>query len=145
MYVIQRSGQSECFRICVLYSTKIRIIYPIFVTSSHKNQEKVQKRERKGLSVIQREQETVRRMIEIYCRHQEGNPTLCPDCQELLRYALARLARCPFGERKTTCRRCSIHCYKPEMKRRIQAVMRYAGPRMLFFHPIAALRHLFHS
>lgn len=84
-------------------------------------------------------------MIRIYCRYKEGNKTLCLSCQELLHYAHARLTRCPFGEKKTTCRSCTVHCYKTEMKNRMQIVMRYAGPRMLFFHPIAAIRHLIHK
>lgn len=58
------------------------------------------------------------------------------------KYAHARLEHCPFGE-KSTCRLCTVHCYKPEMRQRMQSVMRYAGPRMLlFYHPIAAIRHL---
>lgn len=97
------------------------------------------------MNIIEREQYTVEQMIRIYCRYKEGNKTLCPACQELLHYAHNRLARCPFGEKKSTCRSCTIHCYKPEMKIRMQAVMRYAGPRMLFFHPIAAIRHLIHK
>ena len=60
----------------------------------------------------------------------------------ILGYARIRLSRCPFGENKSTCRQCSIHCYKPEMKERMREVMRYAGPRMLLYHPVAALRHL---
>lgn len=43
---------------------------------------------------------------------------------------------------KNTCRLCPIHCYKPAMKERMREVMRYAGPRMLLYHPAAALRHL---
>lgn len=97
------------------------------------------------MNIIEREQYTVEQMIRIYCRYKEDNKTLCPACQELLHYAHNRLARCPFGEKKSTCRSCTIHCYKPEMKIRMQAVMRYAGPRMLFFHPIAAIRHLIHK
>lgn len=94
------------------------------------------------MKVIEREQVTVEQMIRIYCRYKEGNKELCPQCRELLQYACIRLERCPFGEKKTSCQHCSIHCYKPEMKKRMQTVMRYAGPRMLFFHPIAAIRHL---
>lgn len=91
---------------------------------------------------ILREQRTVEQMIRLYCRHKEGNAELCPSCKELLQYAHARLERCPFGDKKTTCRRCPVHCYKPELRKRMQAVMRYAGPRMILYHPIAAIRHL---
>lgn len=30
----------------------------------------------------------------------------------------------------------------PFRKKRIREVMRYVGPRMIFIHPIAAIRHL---
>ena len=30
----------------------------------------------------------------------------------------------------------------PQMRERIRAVMRYAGPRMITRHPVAAVRHL---
>ncbi len=91
---------------------------------------------------IEREKRTVAQMIRIYCRHKEGNRELCPDCSALLDYALMHLSRCPFGEKKTSCRKCTVHCYRPDMKERIKAVMRYAGPRMILYNPLAALRHM---
>ena len=84
-------------------------------------------------SRIAQEQRTVAQMIRLYCRKKEGNRELCPQCRELLEYAHMRLSRCPFGEKKNTCRLCTIHCYKPEMKERMREVMRYAGPRMLLY------------
>lgn len=91
---------------------------------------------------IEQEKKTVEQMIRLYCRKKEGNKQLCLQCRELLDYAHARLSRCPFGEEKTSCRLCTVHCYKPAMKEHMKEVMRYAGPRMLFYHPIAALRHV---
>lgn len=91
---------------------------------------------------IRREQRTVERMVRLYCRQAEGHAELCPVCHELLDYARARLARCPHGAAKPTCQRCPIHCYRPDMRERMRRVMRFAGPRMLFHHPVAALRHL---
>jgi len=91
-----------------------------------------------------RENKTVNYMIEIYCKgkHQpEG--TLCQDCRKFRDYANARLEMCPFQENKTTCARCHVHCYEPEMRENIKKVMRYSGPRMLLRHPVLALRHLF--
>ena len=87
-------------------------------------------------SRIEQEKQTVERMVRLYCRKKEGNKQLCPRCEELLGYARIRLSRCPFGENKSTCRQCSIHCYKPKMKERMREVMRYAGPRMLLYHPV---------
>lgn len=92
---------------------------------------------------IARERATVTAMIRIFCRarHKSSNG-LCAECAELQTYALSRLARCPFGQDKPTCANCQIHCYKPQLRERIREVMRYAGPRMLWRHPVLAIRHL---
>lgn len=92
---------------------------------------------------IGRELKTVQKMIGLYCRdHHQTSDRLCPSCQDLADYARRRLLQCPFQENKTTCTKCAVHCYKPDMKKRIVEVMRYAGPRMMLHHPILALRHL---
>ena len=67
---------------------------------------------------------------------------LCPECAALLDYALRRLDSCRFGDGKPSCRKCPVHCYRADMRERIRTVMRWAGPRMIFRHPIAATRHL---
>ena len=72
---------------------------------------------------IRQEQEIVEQMVRLYCRQKEGHTELCPDCKELLQYAHARLSRCPFGEKKTTCRLCPVHCYKPDMRKKMQEVI----------------------
>ena len=85
-------------------------------------------------------------MIAIYCRARHGaRGTLCAECQDLLDYAQSRLDRCPFGDRKPTCGRCPTHCYKPAMRIRVKEVMRLAGPRMFYRHPILALLHVFEA
>ena len=92
---------------------------------------------------IAREKKTVAAMIEYYCKKQHSRPGgLCGDCSELLDYAINRLDNCTLQENKTTCAKCAVHCYKPFMRDRVRVVMRYSGPRMLFVHPILALRHI---
>ena len=92
---------------------------------------------------IAREQATVTAMIRIFCRGRHASRGgLCPDCAELQAYAMSRLARCPFGQDKPTCADCQVHCYKPQLRERIREVMRYAGPQMLWRHPVLAIRHL---
>lgn len=93
---------------------------------------------------LQREYKTISTMIDLYCLgvHQTETPELCPSCRDLLAYAEARLRKCPFAGDKPTCANCPVHCYKPERRRQIQQVMRYAGPRMLRSHPLMALSHL---
>ena len=92
---------------------------------------------------IEEEQAVVETMIRLYCRKHEGHESLCPDCEALLEYARKRLDRCRWGGRKPTCKKCPHHCYRPDMKERMRQVMRWAGPRMLLYHPVMALRHMF--
>jgi len=93
---------------------------------------------------IRREKKTVDAMICLYCsKHHGTNDELCPECKELHEYAMLRLSKCPFQENKSTCGKCLVHCYKPDMRAKITKVMRYSGPRMLFHHPILALHHVF--
>ncbi|MBP3674560.1 MAG: nitrous oxide-stimulated promoter family protein [Oscillospiraceae bacterium] len=90
----------------------------------------------------QREKETVSLMIALYCRKKHGGRGLCPDCAALDAYARLRSDKCPFMETKTFCSNCKVHCYKADMRERIRAVMRFSGPRMIFHHPVMAVRHV---
>jgi len=82
-------------------------------------------------------------MIEIYCRGKHrSRAEPCTGCVALHAYAMERPDRCVFGTDKLTCRSCPVHCYKPAMREAIRGVMAYAGPRMLWSHPILAIRHL---
>ena len=83
----------------------------------------------------------VAQMIELYCVAHHHGAALCESCSELLCYARGQIEACVHGDRKPTCRRCSIHCYDADHRERIRRVMRYAGPRMLLRHPVGALRH----
>lgn len=90
----------------------------------------------------EQEKRIVSLMIRTYCRGHHGTRQgLCPECQALQEYALLRADRCPFIETKTFCSNCRVHCYKPAMREKIRAVMRYSGPRMLFSHPVLVVRH----
>ena len=90
----------------------------------------------------EREKQLVSQMIALYCRKNRGGRELCPDCAALDAYARQRSEKCPFMETKTFCSNCKVHCYKPEMREKIQKVMRFSGPRMIFSHPILAIRHV---
>jgi hypothetical protein len=87
---------------------------------------------------------TVAAMVHLYCEreHASVRGAICERCAGLLQYAEARLRVCPFGEDKTTCRDCPIHCYRPVEREDMRIVMREAGPRMLWRHPWLAIRHL---
>lgn len=94
----------------------------------------------------EREKRMVSEMIGLYCKEKHGTKgKLCPECAALDAYARLRAEKCPFMETKTFCSNCKVHCYKPEMRDRIREVMRFSGPRMLFHHPVMAIRHLIES
>ncbi len=83
-------------------------------------------------------------MARIYCRghrHTQGKDGVCDECRKVVEYSFERTRACPH-EHKGTCDTCTIHCYKPEMRAAIRAIMAYSGPRMMFHHPIMAVEHL---
>ena len=100
----------------------------------------------------EREKRVVSQMIALYCRghHDAAERTeralcgeaVCPACAELDALAARRTELCPHMATKTSCNKCTTHCYPARQRDQIRAVMRYAGPRMLLHHPVAAVRHL---
>jgi hypothetical protein len=69
-------------------------------------------------------------------------PSVCDECAEMLRYAEKRRAFCP-KDPKRFCSHCDTHCYSADMRERVKAVMRYAGPRSMFSkHAVAGVKHL---
>jgi hypothetical protein len=103
------------------------------------------------LNRIDTEKRVLKTMVEVYCRghkhekHEkpERKSSLCKECQSLVQYAWKRLDYCRFGEQKTFCEDCPVHCYSPKMRIQVKQVMRYSGPRMLIYHPIIAIKHMF--
>ncbi len=94
----------------------------------------------------EKEKEIVSLMISLYCRKNHGyKKGLCPECAAMDDYARLRSDKCPFMETKTFCSNCKVHCYKPDMREQIRQVMRFSGPRMIFYHPILAIRHVIES
>ena len=114
----------------------------------------------------EREKRTISNMVAIYCagnhdasarteRRLTGDthPTrstetsfagepLCPACKAIDDYCVLRTERCRSMAHKTSCEECGNHCYAPAQREQIRAIMRYAGPRMILYHPVAAICHL---
>ena len=94
----------------------------------------------------EREKRVVSEMIALYCYKKHGTKgKICDDCAALKAYAEMRADKCPFMETKTFCSNCKVHCYKADMREKIRQVMRFSGPRMLFHHPVMAIRHVIES
>ncbi len=99
-----------------------------------------------------REERTISQMVALYCagNHDESVRTevahcgeaICPECAAIDAYAVLRTERCRKMDVKISCEKCGNHCYAPEKREEIKTVMRYAGPRMLGKHPVAAIRHM---
>ena len=95
---------------------------------------------------LEREATTINAMIKLYCADLHKSPErLCDECASLRDYALLRVEKCRFGAEKPACAKCTVHCYKRDMRERVRAVMRYSGPRMLLRHPLLAIYHLMDS
>lgn len=90
-----------------------------------------------------KEIEVVQLMINIYCKSHKKQESIEQECEELLEYVKKRREKCPFKENKPFCSNCKIHCYQKDMQEKIKKVMRYSGPRMIFYHPILAIKHFF--
>ena len=85
---------------------------------------------------------TIKSMTMIFCQkhHNQSSPQ-CDECQTFVNYAHEKLDRCPYGEIKPACNKCPIHCYKKIEREQARTIMRFAGPRMLWKHPILTLKH----
>lgn len=96
-----------------------------------------------GSMKVTDELQTVKTMISLYCRKKHKNKfCLCDECRALESYVEKRLVKCPYQDNKTFCSNCKIHCYNVEMRNRIKKVMKFSGPRIMFYHPIVAINHI---
>ncbi|EIF5205267.1 nitrous oxide-stimulated promoter family protein [Salmonella enterica] len=90
---------------------------------------------------IAREKLTIKKMIALYASRcpQASNDEAHYDA--LFSYAQKRLDKCVFGEDKPACKQCPVHCYQPAGREEMKQIMRWAGPRMLWRHPVLTVRH----
>ncbi|MBU5483211.1 nitrous oxide-stimulated promoter family protein [Clostridium sp. MSJ-11] len=92
---------------------------------------------------IEKEKKVVKLMITLYCeKKHKYKEKLCNECEELLDYTHKKLTYCKFGEEKNSCKRCSIHCYKEDMREKIRRVMRFSAPRIIIHKPQEFMRHM---
>ncbi len=91
----------------------------------------------------EKEKQIINIMISLYCKKQCNKKVLCDNCNELLKYANTRIENCKKD--KTFCSSCSTPCYQKEKRVSIRKVMRFSGPRMIFYHPIIAIKHVINT
>ena len=91
---------------------------------------------------LKRERITIKKMVKMYCNSKHHTRKLiCNDCQELLDYAILKIDRCIFETEKPACSECLVHCYAKEKRENIKTIMRFAGPRMMYYHPYLGIMH----
>jgi hypothetical protein len=94
---------------------------------------------------VEKELKILAVFVEVYCRaRHRGYPTtevdlsalqirgpqLCAGCAELLQYANAKRLGCPLDP-KPSCKRCHIHCYGKDFRKRIREIMYFSGRRLI--------------
>lgn len=79
-------------------------------------------------------------MFDIYIKDHESEK----DSMESLRlYSHNRLENCQNKDKRNFCSSCSIRCFSKNRREDIKRVMKYSGPRLIFYRPLALLRHTF--
>jgi hypothetical protein len=90
---------------------------------------------------LHRDARVLHAFIGVYCQqhHQPQSDShcvtaagwhYCPQCWELLQYALQRDKLCRLDP-KPACKDCPVHCYAPDKRQRIRQVMGFAGQHFI--------------
>jgi hypothetical protein len=90
---------------------------------------------------IANEKKVIAIMIKMYCRKNHASKELCGTCDKLITFAFYKIDNCKFGLEKPKCNNCKVHCFGTTKRESIRKVMRYAGPRMTYKHPLLAIKH----
>jgi hypothetical protein len=77
---------------------------------------------------IERDVRILRQFTQAYCRQSHGHAAdeLCPDCRDVLDYAVAKRRGCPMHP-KPPCRDCKVHCFREPYREKVRAIMKFGG------------------
>ncbi|WP_423807656.1 nitrous oxide-stimulated promoter family protein [Photobacterium damselae] len=89
----------------------------------------------------QRELNTVKAMIRLYCKTLHRGAIVCPECESLIEYVENRVAGCRLGGEKPSCAQCICPCYQPAKRLQMLHVIKWSYPRFLWRHPLRAVRY----
>ena len=88
----------------------------------------------------QRELDTAKAMIRLYCKTLHRGAVVCPDCEELIAYVENRMENCRLGNEKPNCSQCQCHCYQPAKRLELAHVIRWTMPKFTWRNPVQALQ-----
>lgn len=92
---------------------------------------------------IEYEIEVINKMIDIFYKNKNHKEEYTnTEIDQLKDYCSSKIYNCPVILEKTFCSSCKIHCYDKDQRDLIKKVMKYSGPRMLFYHPVLLIKHL---
>ena len=97
------------------------------------------------------------KFVEVYCAGKHGGAVrlpftlpealgqrqFCPECAELMSYAITRRRKCPLEAEKPTCKHCRIHCYAEAEREKMREIMSFAGRRLMMRGRLDYLWHYF--
>ena len=99
------------------------------------------------------------RFVDLFCRSRHrgerpGSPDpavtalagrphlLCPECSDLVGYAAKRLRTCPLDP-KPSCKKCPVHCYRPDYRQKVREIMAWSGKRLILRGRLDLLLHYY--
>ena len=91
---------------------------------------------------VKTELKTIQAMIGLFCKASHRSATLCEDCSQLLRYAKARLAACPFRRRQARLPQVSDPLLPSGYEREDRGRHEVLRASNAGDHPVLALKHL---
>lgn len=92
---------------------------------------------------LREEYEIVCEMIDLY--HRKNDRFSDGEISDLKAYVKSKLSSCPHGSNKPFCSYCKIHCYEPVRRDQISEIMRFSGPRFIFYRPGKSIKHLLYK
>jgi len=90
-------------------------------------------------------QKGIKKNLRLKDKNANCNNVLCFECTLLQNYVNERIDRCPYMKTKSFCSQCPTPCYSKERRAEIKKIMRFSGPRMIFYHPLLTISHAYHT
>ncbi|MGF1683370.1 nitrous oxide-stimulated promoter family protein [Photobacterium minamisatsumaniensis] len=88
----------------------------------------------------QRELDTAKAMIRLYCKTLHRGAIVCPECEGLINYVESRIGSCRLGNDKPNCLQCQTQCYQPAKRLHLKHVLRWAKPKFTWRRPLQAFK-----
>lgn len=114
----------------------------IFCSAKHKNLDKKDKIFLSNTTLFENEiSQKINKFSKIYPNWR--GVWLCKDCLNLALLAQIHIQQCARIQDKSFCHLCPKNCYSKRHLKQISTMMKFSGKRILFYHPLLALKYIF--